>query len=50
MCDKWLLHTTARNSEFNNDTCKVARLCRYIYHTYIKCRGGNDILLLQIRQ
>jgi len=34
MSDKWLLHTTARTLEINNDTCKVARLCQYVYHTF----------------
>ena len=45
MRDTWLLHTTARTSEVNNDMCKVARLCRYVYHTFTSIsRVGEEMI------
>lgn len=45
MCDTWLLHTTARTSEVNNDTCKVARLCRYVYHTFTSISSVGEEMI-----
>jgi len=45
MCDTWLLHTIARTSEVNNDTCKVVRLCRYVYQTFTSIsRVGEEMI------